>query len=79
MRSVTLAAVENAMELRDPIVAYDAATNVEAQLMKMLLTEAGIDAYASEDHSTAGVWMFGVMPELHKPQVWVSSRDLDRA
>jgi putative signal transducing protein len=67
------------MELRDPVVAYDAATNVEAQLVKMLLTEAGIDAFASEDHSTAGLWMFGVMPEIHKPQVWVSSQDHDRA
>jgi len=67
------------MELRDPVIAYDAATNVEAQLVKMLLTEAGIDAFASEDHSTAGLWMFGVMPEIHKPQVWVSSEDHDRA
>jgi hypothetical protein len=67
------------MELRDPVIAYDAATNVEAQLVKLLLTEAGIDAFASEDHSTAGLWMFGVMPEIHKPQVWVSSADHDRA
>ena len=32
------------MELTDPVVAYTAATNVEAQLVKLLLTEAGIGA-----------------------------------
>ncbi len=23
--------------------------------------------------------MFGILPEIHKPQVWVSARDVDRA
>ncbi len=67
------------MELRDPVSAYNAATNVEAQLVRMLLIEAGVDAFASEDLSTAGLWMFGTLPEIHKPQVWVSTRDLERA
>ena len=67
------------MELRDPIVIYNAATNVEAQLVKMFLTEAGLDAFASDDLSTGGLWMFGTLPEIHKPQVWVSSQDHQRA
>ena len=67
------------MELRDPIAVYTAATNIEAQLIKMLLTEAGVEAFAAEDLSTAGLWMFGALPEIHKPQVWVSSQDHDRA
>ena len=67
------------MELREPIVVYNAATNVEAQLIKMLLTEAGLDAFASDDLSTGGLWMFGTLPEIHKPQVWVSSQDQQRA
>jgi hypothetical protein len=65
------------MELRDPVVVYDAATNVEAQVVKMALNDAGIDAFAMEDLSTAGLWMFGILPEIHKPQVWVSATDLD--
>jgi len=66
------------MELRDPVAAYNAATNVEAQLIKMLLAEAGIDAFVSEDLSVGGLWMFGTLPEIHKPQVWVSACDVDR-
>jgi hypothetical protein len=67
------------MGLQDPVIAYNAATNVEAQLIKLLLASAGIEAAATEDLSLAGVWMFGVLPEIHKPQVWVSSHDQARA
>ena len=70
---------EPTMELRDPVAVYNAATNVEAQLIKVLLTEVGIEAFASEDSSLVGYWMFGILPEIHKPQVWVSAKDRERA
>jgi hypothetical protein len=67
------------VELRDPVAVYNAASNVEVQLVKLFLNEAGLDAFASEDLSTAGLWMFGMLPEIHKPQVWVSAQDKQRA
>lgn len=67
------------MELKEPIAAYNAATNLEAQVVAMFLTEGGVDAFATEDHSLVGLWMFGTLPEIHKPQVWVSAADRARA
>ncbi len=67
------------MPLEDPVAVYNAETNVEAQMVKLLLIDAGIEAHASEDLSPVGLWMFGLLPEIHKPQVWVSRHDIDRA
>lgn len=70
---------EPTMALQDPVVVYDAATNVEAQMLKLLLIEAGIEAFVAEDLSTGGIWMFGLLPGIHKPQVWVSQSDVRAA
>ena len=67
------------MGLRDPVAVYNAATNVEAQLICNILNDAGVEAFVTEDASPAGVWMFGTLPEIHKPQVWVDRSSLDRA
>lgn len=67
------------MALQDPVVVYNAATNVEAHLVKLLLIEAGMEAFVSEDLSTGGLWMFGLLPGIHKPQVWVSRSRIDEA
>jgi len=67
------------MALRDPIAAYNAANNMEAQLLCNLLGEAGIEAYVTEDVSQVGVWMLGLIPEIHKPQVWIERTDTERA
>jgi Putative prokaryotic signal transducing protein len=67
------------MALQDPVAIYNAANNIEAQLVKLWLVESGIEAFVLEDLSTAGIWMFGALPEIHKPQVWISQSDLDRA
>ncbi|REK18221.1 MAG: hypothetical protein DWQ37_04860 [Planctomycetota bacterium] len=67
------------MHLVKPIAAYNAATNHEAHLVKMCLIEAGIDAAVTEDHSLVGYWMLGTLPEIHKPQVWISACDAERA
>lgn len=67
------------MELKEPIAVYNAATNVEAHVVAMFLTEGGVEAFATEDLSLVGLWMFGTLPEIHKPQVWVSAADQKRA
>ena len=67
------------MALRDPIAAYNAANNVEAHLVCNALIESGIEAQVIEDVSAVGVWMFGLLPEIHKPQVWIEREDIERA
>ena len=68
------------MALSDPVAIYNAKTNGEAQMLKVMLQELGIAAFAVEDLSPAGMWfMFGTLPEIHKPQVWVNRVDADRA
>src|SRR6266478_2831477 len=67
------------MALRDPIAAYNAATNVEAHLVANALHEAGVEAVVIEDVSTVGIWMFGLLPEIHKPQVWIERADINQA
>ena len=67
------------MPMRDPVAVYNAATNVEAHLVCNALSQSEIHATVIEDVSTAGLWMFGLLPEIHKPQVWVERRDVDQA
>lgn len=67
------------MAIRDPFVAYNASSNVEAQIVCGLLIDAGIEAQAIEDHSLAGLWVGGTMAEIHKPQVWIERADAERA
>ena len=67
------------MPLTDPIAAYNAASNMEAHLICQALEADGIPAMVIEDVSTAGFWMLGTLPEIHKPQVWIERADADRA
>jgi hypothetical protein len=67
------------MALQRPVAVYNAANNVQALLVCNILNGAGVEAYVTEDMSPAGLWMFGVLPEIHKPQVWVDRSNLDRA
>jgi hypothetical protein len=65
--------------MRKPIAVYNAATNIEAHAVKLLLVESGVEAFAVDDVSVVGLWAFGTLPEIHKPQVWIDEADLDRA
>lgn len=67
------------MSLREPFAAYNASTNAEAQMIKLMLGEQGIEAYATEDFSAVGYWVGGLIPEIHKPQVWIDRADIERA
>jgi hypothetical protein len=67
------------MAIRDPLVAYNASSNVEAQMVCGLLLDAGIQAQVIEDHSLAGLWIGGTMTDIHRPQVWIERADAERA
>lgn len=67
------------MGFRDPVAIYDAASNLEAALVRDGLIAAGIEAFLVEDVSQAGAWVGGLMPGIHKPQVWVDRADVARA
>jgi Putative prokaryotic signal transducing protein len=67
------------MALRDPVAVYNAASNMEAHFVREALTAAGIEAFVIEDVSQVGTWAFGLIPEIHKPQVWVERADIARA
>ena len=66
------------MEMRDGVVAYIVASNLEAQDVCSLLRAEGISAMAVEDASPAGMWIGGLAPQLHKPEVWVQKADAER-
>jgi len=67
------------MGLQHPIAVYTAASNLEAHLICEMLMGEGIEAAVVEDESRAGAWMFGLMPQIHKPQVWVEESAADQA
>jgi hypothetical protein len=67
------------MALRDPLAVYNAANNFEAHLVRNALEGNGIQAFVTEDVSQVGVWLLGLLPEIHKPQVWIERSDIDRA
>lgn len=67
------------MALRDPFAVYNAANNMEASFVRDALIAAGIEAFVTEDVSQVGTWVGGLVPEIHKPQVWVERSDAERA
>ena len=67
------------MALHHPIAVYTAGTNLEAHCIREMLIAEGIEAAVVEDESRAGAWMFGLLPQIHKPQVWVERTDAERA
>jgi hypothetical protein len=67
------------MPLQDPVAVYNAADNMQAQMVCNALIAAGLEAHVTEDVSQAGVWVGGVISEIHKPQVWVDRTNVERA
>ncbi len=66
------------MALRDPVAVYNAASNADAHLVRHALASANVEAHVTEDVSQVGVWLGGLVPEIHKPQVWVERADIER-
>jgi rubrerythrin len=67
------------MGLVDPVKIYAATANVEAQMICRLLQGAGVEAFAGEDLSVAGLWLFGTIAGVFDAGVFVSRTDADRA
>jgi hypothetical protein len=67
------------MALRDPVAVYNAADNMQAIFVRDALIAAGVDAFVIEDVSQVGTWVGGLVPEIHKPQVWVERTEIERA
>jgi Putative prokaryotic signal transducing protein len=67
------------MSLKDPVAVYTAASNLQAHCLCQMLLVEGIAAAVVEDESRVGAWMFGLLPGIHKPQVWVERSDVERA
>jgi hypothetical protein len=67
------------MALQEPVAVYNAANNVESHILCNILRDAGIEAFTTDDVSTVGVWMFGLLPEIHKPQIWIDRKDVEQA
>lgn len=65
--------------ITDPVTVYTARDYLEAQILRDTLLDAGIDAFAIDDASQAGTWMFGLISNIHKPTVVVNRSDRDRA
>ena len=65
--------------MQDPMAAYTAESNFEAHMVCSMLTEASIDAMVVEDVSQVAVWIGGLLPQVHKPQVWIERAQLSRA
>jgi hypothetical protein len=64
------------MALQNPRAVYNAANNAEAHLLCNALLDAGVGAFVTEDVSAVGA---SVLPEIHKPQIWVEREDAERA
>ena len=67
------------MAISDPVAVYTAHDNVEADVMRIFLQNEGIEAFAIGDDSVVGLWWFGPLTGIHKPQVWVNRSDAERA
>jgi hypothetical protein len=65
--------------LRDPLHIYDAASNDDALFARMYLESNAIEAFEVDHNSVVGNWLFGRLPGIHKPQVWVERADAERA
>ena len=67
------------MPLKDPVHIYDAASNDDALLAQMFLDQYGIEAFDVGHSSIVGNWLLGVLPGIHKRQVWVDRADAEKA
>jgi hypothetical protein len=67
------------MSLVDPVKVYAGTSNIEAQMIFRLLQSAGVEAFAGDDVSPAGIWMGGTIPGVFDAGVYVSRCDAEEA
>jgi hypothetical protein len=66
------------MGIPNPVAIYTAANNSEAHFLCNYLEQNEIEAYVAEEDSLIGGWMFGLLPQVHKPKVWIDRSNADR-
>ena len=68
------------MALSDPVAVFNGLDNIECAVVREALLAADIDAHVVEDVSQVGSWWaFGLLPQVHKSQVWIERADIERA
>ena len=71
------------MALTDPVLVYEAVTNLEAHLVCNLLNDAGLEAYVTEDFggNDPSVGTFQALPGVSGPQaqVWTDRANAEQA
>jgi hypothetical protein len=67
------------MGIDHPVAVYTAENNVEAQQLCEYFGQYDVEAYPTLDDSLAGFWTFGILPGIHKPQVWVDQSNVEAA
>ena len=65
--------------MQNPIPIYTAPNNAEAQLVRVLLEEEGIEAKAVDDLALVGLWVMGTIPGDHQPMVFVDRSQAEAA
>ena len=66
------------MSLQNPVVAYEARDNAQANLLRLRLIAEDVTAFVEEDHSGVGDSLWG-QSSLNKPKVWVEKTNLEQA
>jgi hypothetical protein len=67
------------MASSDRIAVYVAESNLDAQFLVVLMQNAGIDAYCIEDNSPGGMFSFGTLDRLHRPEIFVPRDQVSKA
>jgi Zn finger protein HypA/HybF involved in hydrogenase expression len=66
------------MGISNPVAIYTAANNSEAHFLCIFLEQNEIESYVAEEDPVIGGWMFGLLPQVHKPKVWIDQSNADR-
>jgi hypothetical protein len=67
------------MALKNPVAIFTATDNAEAELLRVLLVQSGIEAHSTADLSLIGSWWGGKLPGFHRPQVWIDRSEIEQA
>ena len=65
------------MNLKDPVPAYNGASDLEVHMLQNFLEEAGIEAYVPPNVESN--WTGGGIPVAWVPQVFIEREDIERA
>jgi lysyl-tRNA synthetase class I len=67
------------MALKDPMVVYTAANNLEGHCVCQMLFAEGIEATMIDNMTSAGIWQPNLLPQNQLPQIVVERADAERA